>query len=205
MLGIVLASSIAKAPQAQPRLAPTRITNSGLSCVSTAVDLKTATCNTNCNAEGYDCPEACFCLPAFSKPEDDLSLAMTADDLDRISTELNTGKAVTSRLTSLSRKSSSSLKKACSSVSDTVEHSWCDKNCNAEPPNCVRMGLKPQIEAPKPATNPFWPHVIAARSNVQMRRHAAELHREWQERERLWELCGAVLCGHAGSEFDLHS
>ena len=93
MLGIVLASSIAKAPQAQPRLAPTRITNSGLSCVSTAVDLKTATCNTNCNAEGYDCPEACFCLPAFSNPEDDLSLAMTADDLDRISTELNTGKA----------------------------------------------------------------------------------------------------------------
>ena len=143
MLGIVLASSIAKAPQVQPRLAPTRIKNYGLSCVSTAVDLKTATCNTNCNAEGHDCPEACFCLPAFSKPEDDLSLAMTADDLDRISTELNTGRAVTSRLTSLNRESSSSLKKACSSVSDTVEHSWCDKNCNAEPPNCVRMGLKP--------------------------------------------------------------
>ena len=36
-------------------------------CVSTAVDVKTQTCNTECNSAWHSCPTACFCLAASTR------------------------------------------------------------------------------------------------------------------------------------------
>jgi hypothetical protein len=141
MLAAVLAASIARPPLTQHSMV-TEATHS-LLCVSTAADLKTAACNRDCNDGKQHCPEACFCLAAPGSAEDDLSLTMSADGLDRISSTLNTGRAVTAHLTSLNREATpGSLLKACSSLSDTVDHSWCDKNCNAEPSNCPETMCK---------------------------------------------------------------
>ena len=136
MLGVLYAS-VGRPLEAPHALAPQRLQQ--LLCVSTAADMKTATCNVDCNSD-TECPDACFCL-GRARIEEDLSLAMSGEDLQMISDELDTGKAMSARLTTRFTYMSTPMK-ACSSLSDTVEHSWCDKNCNAEPPNCPETVCK---------------------------------------------------------------
>ena len=147
----VVSASVARPPQAepqQPHALVAKETPHALLCVSTAVNLKTATCNSDCN-NGRDCPEACFCLEHsyYLPPEEaDLSLSMSDRGLERVTSQtpraLHAAHA-SSHLTSLHRElGPADTLKACASLSDTVDHVWCDKNCNAQPSNCPEATCK---------------------------------------------------------------
>ena len=124
MLAAAFAAGVARPPQAQQQHAlVTKETKHSLLCVSTAVNLKTATCNSDCN-NGRDCPEACFCLEHtyFMPPEeDDLALSMSGNGLERVSDALHSTHA-SAHLTSLHRElGPADTLKACASLSDTVD------------------------------------------------------------------------------------
>ena len=148
----VVSASVARPPQAEqpprPHALVAKETPHALLCVSTAVNLKTATCNSDCN-NGRDCPEACFCLEhTYYMPpeEEDLALSMSDRGLERVTSQtpraLHAAHA-SSHLTALHRElGPADTLKACSSLSDTVDHAWCDKNCNAQPSNCPEATCK---------------------------------------------------------------
>ena len=123
MLAALVTASVARPSQARQQQAlVTKETKHSLLCVSTAVNLKTATCNSDCN-NGRDCPEACFCLEHtyFMPPEeDDLALSMSGNGLERVSDALHSTHA-SAHLTSLHRElGPADTLKACASLSDTV-------------------------------------------------------------------------------------
>ena len=127
MLAVAYAASVARPPQAQQQHAlVTEGSKHSLLCVSTAVNLKTATCNSDCN-NGRDCPEACFCLEhTYYMPpeEDDLALSMSGSGLERVSDALHSTHA-SAHLTSLTRElGPADTLKACASLSDTVDTQW---------------------------------------------------------------------------------
>ena len=127
MLAVAYAASVARPPQTQPQHAlVTEGNKHSLLCVSTAVNLKTATCNSDCN-NGRDCPEACFCLEhTYYMPpeEDDLALSMSGSGLERVSDALHSTHA-SAHLTSLTRElGPADTLKACASLSDTVDTQW---------------------------------------------------------------------------------
>ena len=86
----------------------------------------------------------------FMPPEeDDLALSMSGNGLERVSDALHSTHA-SAHLTSLHRElGPADTLKACSSLSDTVDHSWCDKNCNAAVTNCPETLCK--CEGTRPA------------------------------------------------------
>ena len=135
-------------------------------CVSTAVDISTATCNSACRSTKLECPESCFCLDSGSNDKaSNLSLTMPAEDFSRLMGELDSGSALLpGRLSSLTREAATpevtvvTEKKVCKSLQISVASSFCDINCNAEPPNCpesvcscptVKKQWKAQSEVPE--------------------------------------------------------
>ena len=131
MLAVAYAASVARPPQAQQQHAlVTEGSKHSLLCVSTAVNLKTATCNSDCN-NGRDCPKACFCLEhTYYMPpeEEDLALSMSDRGLERVTSQtpraLHAAHA-SSHLTSLHRElGPADTLKACASLSDTVDTQW---------------------------------------------------------------------------------
>ena len=61
-------------------------------CVSTAVDVKTQTCNNECNSAWHSCPTACFCLAASNRSAqrgvNSAWRSMESEDLEQLSHRL---------------------------------------------------------------------------------------------------------------------
>ena len=90
----------------------------------------------------------------FMPPEeDDLALSMSGNGLERVSDALHSTHA-SAHLTSLHRElGPADTLKACSSLSDTVDHSWCDKSSNSEPNPKPKPKPNPRLN-PKPNSTP---------------------------------------------------
>ena len=62
----------------------------GRLCLSSAVDVKTATCNIVCNLPKSECPAACSCSSTMHRPTTNLSLAMPSDEYTRLVEHIDT-------------------------------------------------------------------------------------------------------------------
>ena len=49
-------------------------------CVSTVADVKSVTCNIQCNSQQHSCPEACFCMPPTSPSSMDVPPGLASED-----------------------------------------------------------------------------------------------------------------------------
>jgi hypothetical protein len=76
MLALVYTAA-SGAPRAQSVSRASLDPDSGTVCISTAVHMKTAQCNLDCNAPGRQCPKECLCSPAKASLE--LSFGMPSD------------------------------------------------------------------------------------------------------------------------------
>ena len=77
MLALVYTAATG-APRAQSVSRAAMDPESGAVCISTAVQMKTAQCNLDCNAKGRQCPGECLCAPAKASNLE-LSFGMPSD------------------------------------------------------------------------------------------------------------------------------
>lgn len=88
-LGVPTCADPPCAPQQQAMAIPQHpsIQATGYLCMSTAVDIKTASCNVRCNAAVDKCPEACLCMRADTTTlaPSGLSYEMPSEDFLKLS------------------------------------------------------------------------------------------------------------------------
>ena len=94
----------------------------GRLCLSSAVDIKTATCNIACNMPKGQCPAACMCSSTMHRPTTNLSLAMPPDEYARLVEGLDSDESDESSLqaviSSLALKSPPTFEERPSSLSE---------------------------------------------------------------------------------------
>ena len=103
---------------------------SPLVCVSKVADVKSVTCNVQCNSQQHACPEACYCMPPTSPSSMDLSPGLASEDFTRLMDMLERKQGI-----SLTQKSKGE-RKECVSINSGVRDGWCTRNCNNDPPDC---------------------------------------------------------------------
>ena len=131
------------APPRKHALLPAQST---VACLSTAVDLKTATCNSHCNSHQHKCPQACFCLPPSNPQTEEVTSILREVGVANLSPTLSS-EDFTMLVSALERRDGASLnqkasegkdgdRKECVSIDSTTRDGWCNKNCNNDPPQC---------------------------------------------------------------------